>query len=226
MDVPDGAADTVSSLYRALAAADAASAISLVEKARASTAQSDLFDSVFAPAMAMIGAAWASGELDEYAFAQAAVAADQVIPFVTQPSVAQDSGVTVLIGVMRGDGHDVAKTVIGSALRMAGHRVVDLGADVSGTEFAERAEDSGARIVIVCAEQLASAVSVEHVTDALRAAGREDVVVLASGGPFTADPALARRVGARGVVRGAQDAIELVGRVAAWADSSGGGTPW
>ena len=224
--VAEGSSDTVTSLYRMLASGDSTSAIALVEDARGSIAQSEIFDSVFAPAMAMLGAAWASGELDEYAFAQAAVAADQLIPFVTKPSVAQDSGVTILVGVMRGDGHSSAKNIVASALRMAGHRVVDLGDEVSGTEFAERAEDSGARIVIVCAEQLVSAITVEHVADALRAAGRDDVAVLACGGPFVADPGLARRVGARGVVHHAQEALEIVDRVAAWAGAPAGGATW
>ena len=219
----DGSGDAVTSLYAAFAAGDVAAAISVVEQARAVAVQRDLFDSLFAPAMAMLGGAWARGELDEYAFAEAAVVADQVVSFVTTPPALQDSGVTVVIGTMRDDGHAIAKNIVASVLRLAGHRVVDLGDNVTGTEFAQRAEDSGARIVIVCAEQLASARAVVQVSEALAAAGREDVTLLACGGPFVADTALARAAGVRGVVGTAEGALQLVDRFASVAESTSRG---
>ena len=219
----DGSGDAVTSLYSALAAGDVASAISVVEQARGVAVQRDLFDSLFAPAMAMLGGAWARGELDEYAFAEAAVAADQVVSFVTKPPALQDSGVTVVIGTVRDDGHTVAKNIVASALKMAGHRVVDLGDDVAGAEFVQRAEDSGARIIIVCAEQLASAHSVAGITQALASAGRDDVVLLACGGPFAADTTLARSLGVRGVIGTAEGAIELIDRFATPTEASQGG---
>jgi hypothetical protein len=49
----------------------------------------------------------------------------------------------------------------------------------------------------------------------LATAGHDDVVLLVSGGPFEADPAMAKRAGANGVVRGAESAIRLVAKVAA-----------
>lgn len=210
----DSPTDQVTRLYEALVADDRSAAITAIEAARASGAgQAELFDTLFAPAVALLGGAWARGEIDEYAFARASAAADQVVSFVTAPPAAQDSGVTVVIGVVRGDGHTSAKNIVTSALKESGHRVVDLGDDVPVTDFAERAAESGALIIIACAEQVATARSVADVRELLRESGRDDVALLVCGGPFTADEGLARSVGANGVVPGAERGVALVERL-------------
>jgi methanogenic corrinoid protein MtbC1 len=48
----------------------------------------------------------------------------------------------------------------------------------------------------------------------LTAAGHDRVVILVSGGPFAAETALAKRVGANGVVRSAEGALKLVDKIA------------
>lgn len=203
-------------LYRGFVNQDPASAIKVVEEARASgVAREQLFDALFAPALALLGASWAAGDIDEVAFTQAAVVAEQITSFVTPPTAAPDTGVTVLIGCMRKDRHAVMKNVIGAALKEAGNRVVDLGVDVRPAEFLEKAEETGARIVIVCAEILQSAVAVGRVRDMLAQGGHDDMIVFVAGGPFDADASLAKRVGANGVLRSAESAIKLVTRVAA-----------
>ncbi len=123
----------------------------------AGVAQRRLFDQLFAPAMSILGGAWASGEIDEYTFTQAAVVAEQVTSFVIAPSTAQDSGVTVLVGTMHHDLHAIDKDITAGALKEAGHRVIDLGVDVRPSEFLERAEETGARIVIVFAQTIGTA---------------------------------------------------------------------
>jgi methanogenic corrinoid protein MtbC1 len=203
-------------LYRAFVAQDPATAIKVIERARAEgTPQAQLFDRLFAPALALLGAAWAAREVDEIAFTQAAVVAEQITSFVTPPPAVTDTGVTVLIGCIQKDRHAIAKNIIGAALKDAGNRVLDLGVDVRPAEFLEKVEETGARIVIVCAEIMQTARSVVRVRGILSTAGHDDVVLLAAGGPFEADTALAKGAGANGVVRGAESAVRLVGRVAA-----------
>lgn len=209
-------------LYQALLAEDASDAISVVESARAAgVAQERLFDTLFTPAMALLGAAWASGQLDEFAFTGAAVIAEQITSFVIPPSASSDTGVTVLVGTMRRDHHTVLRNIVAASLKEAGHRVVDLGVEIASTAFVEKAEETGARIVIVFAEMTESARAASRVREAFEAAGRNDVVILVGGGPFAAAPELAKRVGANGVVRGAESAMRLVSRIAQ--DRLGGG---
>ena len=209
------AEDTAAKLYQAFVSEDPSSAISVIEGVKASgVAQADLFDQLFAPAMSMLGGAWASGAIDEYAFTQASVVAEQIASFVTPPSTAQDTGVTVLVGAMHKDYHAIGKNVIGAALKEAGHRVIDLGVDVRPAEFLERLEETGSRIVVVAAELVGAAHAIARVREALVAAGHGNVVILVAGGPFVADSALAKEVGANGVVHGAESALRLVDRVA------------
>jgi methylmalonyl-CoA mutase cobalamin-binding domain/chain len=210
------AADEAASLYQAFVDQDPASAIQVVERARASgIAQDALFDTLYAPAMALLGGAWASGAIDEIAFTQAAVVAEQVGSFVMPSAARRDTGVTVIVGTMHRDHHSIGHTIVAATLKEAGFRVNDLGVDVRPSDFLERVEETGARIVIVFAEMMQTARAALRVREMLLASGREDVVILVGGGPFSADTALAREVGANGVIPGAESAVKLVSRVAA-----------
>ena len=203
-------------LYKAFVGQDPASAIKVVERVRASgTTQERLFDTLFAPALALLGAAWAAGDVDEVVFTQAAVVAEQITSFVAPPSTVSDTGVTVLIGCMQKDRHALMKNVVAAALKEAGNRVIDLGIDVRSAEFLEKVEETGSRILVVCAEIMGTARAVVNVRDMLTAAGHDDVVLLVAGGPFLADPGIAKQSGANGVISSAESAIKLVAKVAA-----------
>lgn len=207
-------AEEAAQLYQAFVDQDPASAIQVVEHARASgIPQDQLFDALYAPAMALLGGAWASGEIDEIVFTQAAVVAEQIGSFVMPPAARRDTGVTVVIGSMHRDHHSIARSVIGATLKEAGYRVNDLGLDIRPADFLERIEETGARIVIVFAEMMSTARAVARVREMFESNGLDDVVILVSGGPFTADAALARDVGANGVIPGAESALKLLARV-------------
>ena len=215
--------DAVARLFQAFVNHDPAAAITVIERARsAGTAQDQLFDRLFAPAMSMLGGAWANGIIDEYRFTQAAVVAEQVTSFVTPPRTAPDTGLTVVIGTMQGDEHTVLKNIVGSALKEAGHRVLDLGSEVRPSEFLERIEETGGRMVIVFAELLSAAHAVVRVREMFESAGRDDVIVFVAGAPFVADTTLAKSVGANGVVRGAESALKLLAKAAKRAEAGAG----
>jgi methanogenic corrinoid protein MtbC1 len=208
--------DSSARLYQAFVSHDPGAAISVVERAKkGGVAQAQLFDQLFAPAMSLLGGAWASGAIDEYTFTQASVVAEQITSFVTPPTAAQDTGITVLVGTMHHDHHEIDKDITAAALKEAGHRVIDLGVDVRPAEFLERAEETGARIVMVFAQMMSTARSVLRVREMFSAGGRDDVVIFVAGGPFVADVALAKGVGANGVSRGAESALKLIAKVAA-----------
>jgi methanogenic corrinoid protein MtbC1 len=208
--------DSPARLYQAFVSHDPAAAIGVIERAkRSGVAQAQLFDQLFAPAMSILGGAWANGTIDEYTFTQASVVAEQITSFVTPPTAAQDTGITVLVGTMHHDLHETDKDITAAALKEAGHRVIDLGTDVRPAEFLERAEESGARIVMVFAQMMSTARSVLRVREMFSAGGRDDVVLFVAGGPFSADVSLAKAVGANGVSRGAESALKLVAKAAA-----------
>lgn len=207
--------DAAARLYQAFVSQDPALAISVIESVKKSgIAQGKLFDHLFAPAMSLLGGAWANSTIDEYTFTQASVVAEQITSFVTPPATAQDTGITVLVGTMHRDSHAIDKDICAAALKEAGHRVIDLGVDVRPAEFLERAEETGARIVIVFAQSVGTAASVSRVREMFSGSGRDDLVLLVSGGPFSADMSLVRSVQANGVVRGAESALKLVAKAA------------
>ena len=208
-------AEAASRLYEAFVESDPATAIAVVEQARdAGMERERLFDELFVPAMARLGAAWASKEIDEVAFVQASVVAEQMTSFVMPQAAVADTGLSVLVGCLQGETHGFARNMIVSVLKEAGHRVVDVGVDARPAEFLEKVEETGARIVIACAETMAAAEVAGRLRGLLDTSGHQ-VVMLVAGGPFGADTGLARRSGANGVVRGAESALRLVERVAA-----------
>lgn len=201
-------------LYEAFVSQNPGKAIQVVERVRASgVPQTQLFDSLYVPAMSLLGGAWAEGRIDEIVFTQASVVAEQIGSFVMPPLTRPDTGVTVVIGSIHRDRHGIMKDIVASALKEAGYRVNDLGVGVRAADFLERLEETGARVVIVFAEMLATARAVAGVRDLLNAENREDAVMLVAGGPFVADPGLARAVGANGVIVSAESALKLLGRV-------------
>jgi methanogenic corrinoid protein MtbC1 len=206
--------DYSSRLFRAFVYHDPSRAIDVIAAAkRAGIAQDQLFDQIYAPALSLLGGAWASGAIDEYAFTQSAVVAEKVISFALPPVAADDTGVTVLVGTMHHDLHSIDKTIAAAALKEAGHRVIDLGVDVRPADFLARAEETDAGIVFVFASMASTAASVSRVREMFRAGHRGGVVIFVGGGPFVADASLAREVGANGVSRGAESALRLVNRV-------------
>jgi methylmalonyl-CoA mutase cobalamin-binding domain/chain len=210
-------------LFDAFVAQDAAAAIGVIDAVkRSGVPQDKLFDQLFVPAMALLGAAWADGTIDEIGFTQSAVTAEQVTTFVTPPSLAVDRGVTVVIGCAEGDRHDTAKNVIAAALKEAGYRVIDLGVDTRPAEFLEKVESTSARIVMVCAEMTDTARGVGRVREMLQAAGYDQVLMLVAGGPFEADAETAKRSGANGVIKGAESALRILDRVSADLAAGGG----
>lgn len=206
--------DAISRLYSSFVGQDPGGAIKVIEGVRqAGMRQTDLFDQLFAPALSMLGESWAAGRLDELAFAQSAVVAEQVMSFVTPPAVAPDTGVTVVLGCAQGDRHATLKNIVAACLKDAGYRVADTGVDSRPAEFLSKVEETGARIVIVFAELVASATGAGKVRAILDADGRQNTALLVGGGPFAADLGAARRAGANGVVTGAESALKLVAKV-------------
>ncbi len=203
-------------LYQSFVGQDPASAIQVVERVRSSgVPQAQLFDTLYVPALSLLGGAWASGEIDEITFTQASVVAEQIGSFVMPPVARADTGVTLVLGTMHRDRHSVMKDIVASALKEAGYRVNDLGVDVRPADFLERLEETGSRVVLVFAETMATARAVTRVREMFATSGKEDAVILVAGGPFSADVALARAVGANGVITSAESALKVLARVRA-----------
>jgi 5-methyltetrahydrofolate--homocysteine methyltransferase len=114
----------------------------------------------------------------------------------------------VIIGAVKGDLHDIGKSLVGMMLEGAGFEVVDLGTDVPPTKFADAARTLGADIVAVSALLTTTMQNMRDVIVALEDMGvRKQVKVMVGGAPVT--DAFAMEIGADGYGRDAGAAVRL-----------------
>ncbi len=104
---------------------------------------------------------------------------------------------TVVIGTVKGDVHDVGKTLVGMMLRGAGFEVKDLGVDVAPERFAEAVSANKAAILAMSALLTTTMPSMRETVEHLIGSGlREQVKVIIGGAPTSR--AFAESIGADG----------------------------
>jgi len=112
----------------------------------------------------------------------------------------------VVVGTIKGDIHDIGKTLVGTMLAASGFQVYDLGVDVPPERFAEKAREVDAALVGVSALLTTTMVNQKAVIEALEDLGLcPRVRVMVGGAPVTR--AFADQIGAEGY---AQDAVGAV----------------
>jgi 5-methyltetrahydrofolate--homocysteine methyltransferase len=120
-----------------------------------------------------------------------------------------DSGVQplgkVAIGTVKGDLHDIGKSLVAMMLEGAGFEVVDLGVDVPPERFLDQVKN-GANIVALSALLTTTMPNMKGVLEALNSAGlRTKTKVLIGGAPVT--QAYADEIGADGYSSDASAAV-------------------
>ena len=93
---------------------------------------------------------------------------------------------TVVIGTVRGDLHDIGKSLVVMMLEGAGFEVVDLGIDVPPERFVAAVTESSAHVVALSALLTTTMMNMAEVVAALSDAGlRERVKVMVGGAPVS-----------------------------------------
>jgi corrinoid protein of di/trimethylamine methyltransferase len=120
----------------------------------------------------------------------------------------RQKGGTVVIGTVRGDIHEIGKSLVATMLSAHGFEVHDLGVDVPTERFVSAVKDTGANLVGLSA-LLTTTMGVQRdVIEALDAAGlRNSVKVMVGGAPV--DRHWADRIGADGYSEDAIGAVRL-----------------
>jgi 5-methyltetrahydrofolate--homocysteine methyltransferase len=122
--------------------------------------------------------------------------------------------IRVAIGTVRGDIHEIGKSLVGTMLGASGFEVIDLGVDVPAERFVEAVADHGASVVGLSALLTTTMGSQKAVIEALSAAGlRDRVKVMVGGAPITEK--WAHDIGADGYAADAVSAVTLARRLAA-----------
>ena len=120
---------------------------------------------------------------------------------------------TMVLGTVRGDLHDIGKSLVGMMTEGAGFRVIDLGVDVAPAKFVAAAREHGATLVGISALLTNTMMMVPEVINALEEAGlRDRTKVIVGGAPVTRQ--WAAEVGADAYAPDAASAVDVCRRLA------------
>ena len=113
----------------------------------------------------------------------------------------------VVLGTVKGDIHEIGKSLVGSMLSANGFEVYDLGIDIEADEFVAKAREYKADIVALSALLTTTMLHQRDIIEHLAEAGlRDKVKVMVGGSPVT--QGWAEQIGADGF---AEDAAGAVG---------------
>ena len=118
----------------------------------------------------------------------------------------------VVLGTVKGDLHEIGKTLVGTMLTANGFLVIDVGIDQAAEDFIAAIKDSGAELVGMSALLTTTMREQQTIIEALKEAGlRDQVKVMVGGAPVT--QSWADQIGADGYAEDAISAIDLAYRL-------------
>lgn len=113
----------------------------------------------------------------------------------------------VVIGTVKGDLHDIGKNLVAMMMKGMGATVYDLGVDVDGSAFLQKAEEVGADIICLSALLTTTMPSIGNVIKDFENAGiRDNYYIMIGGAPVS--QAYADMVGADAYTPNASEAAE------------------
>jgi len=166
----------------------------------------------YVPGLRDVGEQFSCGEMYLPEMMLAARAMQKAVA-VLEPEMAktaQQRQVTgrVVIGTVKGDIHEIGKSLVAMMLSADGFEVHDLGVDVAPERFVAKAREVSADIVAISALLTTTMTGQRSVVDSLAAAGlRPGVKVLVGGAPVTR--AWADQIGADGYGEDAVGAVKV-----------------
>ena len=164
------------------------------------------------PGMNVVGEKFSSGE---YFLPDLIIAADgmQQAMELLEPELhlrqqTLESAGIVVIGTVKGDIHEIGKSLVATMLSANGFKVIDLGVDVPTQKFVDKVKETGADIVGLSALLTTTMTVQREVIQALTVAGlREKVKVIVGGAPVTRG--WAKDIGADGFAEDAMGAVAV-----------------
>ena len=119
-----------------------------------------------------------------------------------------DSPGTVILGTVKGDIHEIGKSLVGTMLSANGFKVVDLGVNVPNEAFIDKIRETDANLLGLSALLTTTMTAQREVIQELKEAGlRHRVKVMVGGAPVTR--AWADEIGADGYAEDAMGAVQL-----------------
>ncbi len=177
-----------------------------------------IIDGALVAGMRIVGDKYASGEYFLPNLIVAASGMKQAMALLEPELKARRqerrSAGTVVIGTVRGDIHEIGKSLVATMLAANGFEVHDLGVDVPVETFVSRVKESGANLVGLSALLTTTMHGQKDVIEALSRAGlRQQVKVMVGGAPVTRT--WADGIGADGWAQDAVSAVDLASKLVA-----------
>ena len=166
----------------------------------------------FVPGLNVVGEQFEQGEMflpDLVLAGEAMKAAIAILePEIEKAGATRETLGRIVLGTVKGDIHEIGKTLVGTMLSASGFKVIDLGVDVSPETFAVKAKESQADLVGVSALLTTTMTGQKGVIEALDRHGlRPRVKVIVGGAPVT--QSWANEIGADGYGKDALAAVAL-----------------
>jgi 5-methyltetrahydrofolate--homocysteine methyltransferase len=118
----------------------------------------------------------------------------------------------VVLDTVKGDLHEIGKTLVGTMLTANGFQVTDVGIDQTAEDFIAAIKETNAELVGMSALLTTTMREQQTIIDALKEAGlREQVKIMVGGAPVT--QSWADQIGADGYAEDAISAIDLAYRL-------------
>lgn len=118
----------------------------------------------------------------------------------------------VVLGTVKGDLHEIGKTLVATMLTANGFQVTDIGIDQSADNFIKAIKETGAELVGMSALLTTTMQQQQTIINAILDAGlRDQVKVMVGGAPVT--QSWAEKIGADGYAEDAISAIDLAYRL-------------
>ena len=171
----------------------------LVEKAVAEGGDvSEILKEGLTAAMDIVGDKFEKGEYYLPEMIMSAVAMKEGVK-ILRPLLVKDKDKrafrVVVLGTVKGDIHDIGKTIVGAMLEGAGFSVIDLGADVETDRFIEAIRQNNAELIGLSALLTTTMVGMKDVIEAVKEAGLK-VKIMVGGAPVSQE--FADKIGADG----------------------------
>ena len=133
-------------------------------------------------------------------------------PLLLKESSDAESAEKIVIGTVKGDIHEIGKTLVTTMLTAGGFNVIDLGVDVPTERFVETVKNENIKVVGLSALLTTTMPIQKVVIEALKDAGlRDSVKVIIGGAPTNAD--WAKEIGADAYCDNAMEAVRVVRKI-------------
>ena len=192
-----------------------AAAIQIAEQAASEMDAAELIDLIeggFKAGIMVVGDRFGKGDM----FLPELVAAAETMkralailePKLRENQVAQKPLGKIVIATVKGDLHDIGKTMVSSLLMANGFEVIDLGIDVATPVIIEAARENTADMICLSALLTTTIMAQKEVIDALQEMGyRDDFKVMIGGA--ASSKSWAQEIGADAYGADAQEATEI-----------------